>query len=139
MKRESEGIVIAIDGQIAKVKASRHVDCASCGACPGDLAAILDVYNPVAAKVGQRVMIQIPETHMLKAAFIVYLLPLITAFAGFFAGRWIAQKFGLPVLLLEVGVSFVAFALTLLYIKYYDKAMTKTKMMPVITSILSEK
>lgn len=139
MKREEEGIVIASDGKIAKVQAKRHSDCESCGACPGDIAAIMDVHNPVDAKKGQRVIIEISETNMLKAAFIVYFLPLITAFIGFLIGRWISQKYGFPVILLEVGASIAAFMLTLLYIKYYDRVVAKSKMMPVIKDILSEK
>jgi len=139
VKKETEGIVIALDGKIAKVRASRHSDCESCGACPGDKATVMDVYNPVDAKVGQRVIIEIPEANMLKAAFVVYLLPLLTTFMGFLIGVWISQKYGFPALLSEVSASIVAFVLTLLYIKYFDGSMTKTKMMPVVTDILSEK
>ncbi|WP_406542265.1 hypothetical protein [Clostridium ljungdahlii] len=42
MKRESEGIVIETSESIAKVRASRHGDCKSCGACPGDNAIVVD-------------------------------------------------------------------------------------------------
>lgn len=138
VKKEEEGIVIAIDGKMAKVRASRHSDCENCGACPGDLATVMDVYNPVDAKVGQRVSIEISETNMLKAAFIVYLLPLLTAFIGFLFGRWVSQNYGFPALLSEVGATIIAFVLTLVYIKYYDRAMKKTTMMPVIKNVLSK-
>ncbi|OPX91521.1 MAG: SoxR reducing system protein RseC [Pelotomaculum sp. PtaB.Bin117] len=90
VKKEAEGIIIALDGKIAKVRAGRHSDCDSCGACPGDKAAVMDVYNRVDAKVGQRVIIEIPEANMLKAAFVVYLLPLITIFMGYLIGVWIS-------------------------------------------------
>lgn len=136
MKEEAEGVVIALEGDVAKVRTSRHSDCDDCGMCPGDSAAILDVRNTLDAKVGQRVVIQLPESHMLKAAFVVYLLPLLATFAGFLLGMWIAQKFALPVLLLEVGVAAVAFVLTLLYIRSYDRFMARTKTMPMITRTL---
>jgi len=139
MKKETEGIIIALDGKIAKVRASRHSDCESCGACPGDKAAVMDVYNQVGAKVGQRVIFQMPEANMLKAAFIVYMLPLLTTFAGFLIGLWISQAYGLPAVISKVGASVVALVLTLLYIRYYDRSMAKRKMLPVITDILSEK
>ncbi|MDF9406873.1 SoxR reducing system RseC family protein [Pelotomaculum isophthalicicum JI] len=139
MKKEAEGIVMAIDGKIAKVRASRHSDCDSCGACPGDKATVMDVYNRADAKVGQRVVIEIPEANMLKAAFVVYMLPLLTTFMGYLIGVWISQKYGFPALLTEVSASVAAFVLTLLYIKFFDRSMTKIKMMPVITEILSEK
>ncbi|OPY61549.1 MAG: SoxR reducing system protein RseC [Pelotomaculum sp. PtaU1.Bin065] len=139
VKKEAEGIIITMDGKIAKVRASRHSDCDSCGACPGDKATVMDAYNRVDAKVGQRVIIQISEAHMLKAAFVVYMLPLLTTFMGFLIGMWISHKYGFPVLLWEVGASIAAFVLTLLYIKYFDRSMTKIKVMPVITDVLSEK
>lgn len=138
MKREAEGIVIALDGKIAKVKASRHSDCENCGACPGDLATVMDVYNPVGAKLGQRVNVEIPEANMVKAAFIVYLLPLITTFIGFLIGVWISQKYGFPELLSEVSAGVVVFVLTILYIKYFDRSMKKKTMMPVIKDVSSE-
>lgn len=139
VKKETEGVVISLDGKIAKVRASRHSDCDSCGACPGDKATIMDVYNRVDARVGQRVIIEIPEANMLKAAFVVYMLPLLTIFVGYLIGVWISQKYGSPALLTEVCTSIAAFALTLVYIKFFDRSMSKIKMMPVITEVLSEK
>lgn len=139
MKKETEGVVIALDGKVAKVRASRHSDCESCGACPGENAMVMDVYNPVDAKVGQVVAIEIPEAYMLKAAFVVYFLPLLAAFAGYLIGVWISQKYGFPALLTEISASIIAFLLSLLYIKYFDRSMGKTKKMPFITDILSEK
>ncbi|MDD4169098.1 MAG: SoxR reducing system RseC family protein [Desulfotomaculaceae bacterium] len=136
MKKGAEGIVIALDGKIAKVKASRHNDCDNCGACPGDNATVMDAYNQVDAKVGQRVNVEIPEANMVKAAFIVYLLPLITTFMGFLIGLWISQKYGFPALLSEVSASIVAFVLTILYIKYVDRSMTKTTKMPIIRDVI---
>ncbi|OPX84608.1 SoxR reducing system RseC family protein [Pelotomaculum sp. PtaB.Bin117] len=138
MKKEAEGIVIALDGRIAKVKVGRDSDCECCEACLVDRASVTDVYNPVDATVGQRVIIEIPEDNMLIAAFIAFLLPLLTTFMGFLIGVLISQEFGFPALLSEVSTSIVAFILTLLYIKYYDRSI-KTKMIPVITDVISEK
>ncbi|OPX89989.1 MAG: SoxR reducing system protein RseC [Pelotomaculum sp. PtaB.Bin104] len=139
MKKETEGVIIALDGKIAKVRASRHSDCESCGLCPGDSATVMDVMNQVQAKPGQRVIVEIPEEKMVKVAFIVYFLPLITTFIGFLIGMWIAQKYGFPTLLSEISASVTAFVLTLLYIKYFDRSMSKTRMLPVIKAVISEK
>lgn len=138
VKKEEEGVVIALEGKIAKVRASRHSDCESCGACPGDKATVLDVYNQVDAKLGQRVMITIPEANMVKAAFIVYVLPLITTFIGFLIGVWLSQKYGFPALFTEVCTSIVGFVVAIIYIKYFDRSMSKTATMPLITDILSK-
>lgn len=138
MKKKEEGVVIALEGQVAKVRASRHNDCESCGACPGDNAMIMDVYNPLEAKVGERVLFEMAAgSNMVKAAFIVYILPLLTAFLGFLIGRWAAYTFAWPVLTLEVIGTIVAFLLALVYVKSYDRSMAKTKMLPVIVNVLT--
>lgn len=103
-----------------------------------DRATVMDVYNHVDAEVGQRVIVVTPEVNMLKAAFVAFFLPLLTTFMGFLIGLWMSQKYGFPALLSEISASIVAFVLTLLYIKYYDRSI-KTIMMPVITGIISEK
>ncbi|MBP1765422.1 MAG: positive regulator of sigma RseC/MucC [Firmicutes bacterium] len=87
MEKQQEGIVIETRGDMARVKTSRHNDCENCGACPGNSAIVLDARNPLDAKIGQRVVIEIQEVNMLKAAFIVYVLPLLAAFAG--DDRWL--------------------------------------------------
>ncbi|MDD4170021.1 MAG: SoxR reducing system RseC family protein [Desulfotomaculaceae bacterium] len=132
MKRKAEGIVIALSGKTAKVRMSGQIYCESCESQLVGNASIMDVYNPVDATVGQRVIIDLPEAS-LRVAFIVFILPLITTFLGFLAGVWISQKYGFPALLSEVGASIAALALTLIYIKYFNR--TKTSMMPVITNV----
>lgn len=137
MNRESEGIVIAINGSMAKVKASRHGDCKNCGACPGDQAMVIDAVNSLGAKPGQRVTFEIKQTNMLKAAFIVYILPLILIFLGAAIGTWIAAKMGQPIKLFQVLGGIIAFALSVIYIKFFDKSASANDMHPVITRILS--
>lgn len=137
MNKESEGVVIEVSGKMAKVKSSRHGDCKNCGACPGDNATVLDVENPLGAKPGQRVVFEIKEENMLKAAFIVYILPLIAIFIGAFLGGWICQKVGGTLRMYQVGGAIIAFILAIIYIKIYDKsAHNNEKMHPVITRIL---
>ncbi|MCT8976006.1 SoxR reducing system RseC family protein [Clostridium sp. CX1] len=137
MKKESEGIVIEVSGKIAKVKSSRHGDCKNCGACPGDNAAVLDVENSLGAKPGQRVLFEIKEENMLKAAFVVYILPLIAIFLGVLLGGWISEETGGSLRLFQIGGGIIAFILAFIYIKVFDKlAHNNEKMKPVITRIL---
>ena len=91
MTNKQDGVVVAVDGLIAKVKTSRHNNCENCGACPGNSAIVLDAQNPVGAKAGQRVEIEIREAGMLKAAFVVFLLPLMAVFAGVMAAGYVAE------------------------------------------------
>lgn len=137
--KEQEGIVIGVVEDIAKVKTSRHNDCENCGSCPGNTALVLDARNPLGAKTGQRVAIEIQEVNMLKSAFIVYILPLVAIFCGAMAGGWAAEAVGSSALWFQVGGGALALVASIFYIKYFDKsARTDTKMQPVITRILSE-
>ena len=103
MKRESEGIVIETSESIAKVRASRHEDCKSCGACAGDNAIVVDAKNPVGAKPGQHVVFEIKDAHMLRAAFIVYILPLIAIFVGALLGTWVGNYVGHSEIAFQIG------------------------------------
>lgn len=139
LEKLQEGIVVEVFGDMAKVKASRHSDCENCGNCPGNTAIVVDALNPVGAQRGQRVAIEVKEVNMLKAAFIVYMLPLIAAVAGAFAGYYIANlQHAIDPLWYELGGGFVAFSLSIIYIKFFDRnARTNDKMKPVIVRILS--
>lgn len=138
MQNQQEGIVLELQGKMAKVKTARHNDCDSCGSCPGNSAMIMDARNPLGATVGQRVMIEIQEVNMLKAAFIVYVLPLIAIFTGALAGYYFYWQTGfLTERFDQVAGGIVAFLLSVWYIKHYDySARMNDKMQPVIIRIL---
>ena len=139
MKKEQIGIVIEIDGNMAKVRATRHGDCKNCGACPGENAMVVDARNPISAKVGQNVAFEIQEVNMLQAAFVVYIMTLVAIFLGALAGGYVADSIGSQsVVLFQVGGGILAFILSVLYIKFFDKSSSKNiNMQPVITKILS--
>ena len=139
MAREEEGIVIAVEGKVAKVRASQHNDCDSCGSCAGVGAAVLDVYNPIEAQLGQRVKFELSDEKALTAAFVVYILPLITAFLGYLFGVWLAHKYALPLVPMEIGGCLVGFCVALVYIKIYDRALSGVSKLPVIREILPNK
>lgn len=124
---------------MAKVKASRHSDCENCGSCPGNTAIIVEALNPVGAQRGQLVAIEVKQVNMLKAAFIVYMLPLVAAVAGVFAGNYLADAHMVAdSMWYQIGGGVVAFGLSLGYIKYFDRtARANEEMRPVITRILS--
>lgn len=137
MKTENQGVVIETSGDMAKVKSNRHGDCKNCGACPGDNATVLDVQNPLGAKPGQRVVFEIKEENMLKAAFVVYILPIIAIFLGSICGAWLASKIGQPEKIFQIGGAIIAFILSVLYVKVFDRATNKNnKVKPIITRIL---
>lgn len=138
MVKEQEGVVIEINGAMAKIKAGRHGDCKNCGACPGDKSMVLDAQNPIGAKPGQRVAFEIKETNMLKAAFIVYLLPIVAIFIGAAAGNWLAVKFQYSTQAFQITGGIIGFIISIIYIKLFEKSSNNnSRMQPVITRSLT--
>nr|WP_084576186.1 SoxR reducing system RseC family protein [Sporomusa malonica] len=139
MDKEQEGIVLEVYDGMAKVKASRHSDCENCGTCAGNEAIVAEVLNPVGAQRGQRVVIEIKEANMLRAAFVVYMLPLIAAVGGAFVATYFTDLHQVAnPLWYQIGGGFAAFGLSIMYVRYYDRnAKTDDKMKPVIIRILS--
>ena len=137
MKKESEGIVIETTEGFAKVKASRHGDCKNCGACPGDNATVVDAKNPIGAKAGEHVIFEIREQNVIKAAFIVYIMPIISIFLGVLVGTWIFDFVGFYEMVFKVAGGLVFFIISLIYIKVFDRATAKDDASkPVIKKIL---
>lgn len=137
MQKQQEGIVVEVSGHMAKVKTSRHNDCENCGACPGNSAMILDARNSIGAKPGQRVLVEIKEINMLKAAFTVYILPLLAAFVGAVIGDFVGGFLGIEELISRLAGGLGAILLSIWYIKYYDhSARMDDKMQPVIIQII---
>lgn len=135
---QQEGIVISVAGEMARVRTSRHNDCKNCGACPGNDALVLDARNPLGAKPGQLVMIEVQEIGFLKSAFIVYMLPLIAMALGALAGGYAAERLAHAALWFQVAGAAAGLAAAVLYIKYFDKSASANKnMQPVIIRILS--
>lgn len=138
MLEEHEGIVIAVTDNIARVKASRHSDCENCGACPGDNALVMDARNSIGAKVGQKVLVKIAETNMLKAAFIVYIMPLLSAAIGAAAGGEVIAYFVASFVIAgQISGGIIAFLAALYLVFRYDRhAKGSTSMQPVVIKIL---
>lgn len=126
MKTE-QGLVIEVIDDIAKIKAGRHNDCKNCGACPGDNSIIITANNKVGAKQGQRVLFEMKEGNALTATFIVFVLPLISAFIGAGLGMMIGKYFEGNINIFEIAGGIFAFALSLIFIKIYDKAVNASK------------
>lgn len=139
MQKQQEGMVLEVSGCMAKVKTSRHNDCENCGACPGNSAMILDALNSMGAKPGQCVVVEIKEINMLKAAFTVYILPLVAAFAGAIIGDFLGRFLGFEELISRLIGGSGMTLLSIWYIKYYDNsARMDDKMQPTIIQIISE-
>ncbi|MBU2701858.1 sigma-E factor negative regulatory protein RseC [Sporomusaceae bacterium BoRhaA] len=141
MLEEHEGIVIAVTDKMARVKASRHSDCENCGACPGDNAMVMDAQNPLGAVVGQKVLVKIAETNMLKAAFIVYMMPLIAIALGVIIGAEVAASFDVSdVMTGKIAGGIITFLASIYFVLRYDRhAKGSSSMQPVVIKIFESK
>lgn len=126
MKTE-EGLVIEVSDDIAKIKAGRHSDCKNCGACPGDNNIIITANNKVGARPGQRVLFEMKEGNALTATFIVFILPLISAFIGAWLGMMLGKYVDANINIFEIAGGIIAFGISLIFVKLYDKSVNASK------------
>jgi len=98
---EETGLVVSVQGDLAEVEGQPHSTCGGCavdGACGTSLLArylgpkrlSLQAHNPIGAKPGERVIIGLPESALLEAAVLAYLMPLAALVGGAVAGALIA-------------------------------------------------
>lgn len=119
-----EGKVIEIKGDITKVEIRRSTSCGTCRACwmaeGGKM--IAEAENLIGAKVGQRVRLQVSGS-ILKAAFVVYILPLLGLIIGYGVGSFISRAIGYPGFSEKVGLisGLALLVLSFIAVRYYGK------------------
>lgn len=113
---EESGRVVALDGEHAWVQTIRKSACASCeaksGCGQGVLSRISDgkanqvlVANTLKLKVGDEVLLGIPEDMLVKASFVVYLIPLLCMItAAAITDKWLLAGEGWTALAGIVGL-----------------------------------
>ena len=90
------GIITQLDGDMAEVEVQRHTACKKCGGCKlgSENSNRIKVKNRVNAEQGQRVYIDMADIGVLKAAAIMYMIPLAALIIGFMFSYYGAQHFG---------------------------------------------
>ncbi len=117
---EQQGRVVAREADAVWVETVRSGSCAACNAGRGcgqgtlerlqsDGLARVRALADVAAEVGDRVAIGIPEQLLLRGTLRVYLLPLVLLFGGALAGQYLGsgEETALPLGLLGLASGFV--------------------------------
>lgn len=122
-----QGLVIEVIDGVAKIKVGRHSDCKNCGACSGDNSIIISASNNIGAKPGQRVLFQMREENVLKATFVIFILPLISAFIGAGLGMLLGKYFESNINLFEISGAIIVFISSLIFVKLYDKSVNASK------------
>lgn len=98
---EAEGVVLSSGAGMAQVATSRASACGSCsgkqgcgvsslGQLLGGKNGAFSVSDPIGVAVGERVVIGLEETALLKGSMLAYLLPLALLLAGAVAGSLLA-------------------------------------------------
>ncbi len=96
-----EGIVTAVTATTAWVTITQSDACKSCSAghsCTSpqnNQETTLEAANPVHAAVGDRILLNVNTTSLLKASFLIYILPLLCMLAGAGIGHGIGLAAGL--------------------------------------------
>lgn len=102
--------------------------CSGCGAAKQSL--VLTAENPIGARAGDMVVISSDTGPVLKAAAVLYLLPLVLFLAGYLLGAMLWQQGAIP------GVA--ALIIGVIAIKLYDKRLSKKEIIYTITSFAGD-
>ena len=133
---QETGIIREVWGDEAKVELTPVSSCSSCALnsfCnPKDVEKpVLTAANPIHAKAGEWVKLEMNPGAAVTSAFLLFIFPLIGLLVGYFAGHSLGQ-------LGEIVGSLVGFALFLLMVRFLDPRLTKTKRFkPIIIQVLS--
>ena len=88
---EKEAWVVEVEAEEVRLRYTRHAACKDCGAClvfgkgPGEEEIVLPK-NHLEVRKGDRVVVGMPSTSLLKASVLVYLLPLLLFLFGYLVG-----------------------------------------------------
>ena len=115
-----EGFIVNLDGDLAKIRVAPNADCDNCGSCNMQHMEIV-AYNAVNASPGQKVRFTMANDNMIKISLIVFVMPLLSIFAGLYLGYLAALFTGFnQSALMTAGVAlFLGAAIAIIYI--YDK------------------
>ena len=106
-------------------------DCHKCSGCGAAKEAILlTAVNPISARVGDFVTLHSETGPVLKAALVLYMMPLALFFIGFAVGTAMGWSGGLS--------GCLAFVLSIVLIVVYDRRMAKKNTIYTITGFVAD-
>ena len=138
------GIVLRTESEAAWVKTTRSSACEGCtarGSCHtmgGGQEMEVKALNPAGAKAGDRIVLSFETRSLLKATFLIYVLPIIFLITGAAFGQVLAPRLGLSSATLSVLFGFAFFFSAVFIIKARaNKMAKKNTYQPKITKILT--
>ena len=139
---EEEGIVVETDGDVAKVSITAKSACEKCSASeichPGEHE-YMEAANPLGAKKGQKVKVVLAPQVYLKAAIILYGIPMTVFVAAAILGKNLAlqadQEANSDLWAFIAGMA--CMVVSFVFIRMYNKKVEKTQQYkPVIVEVL---
>jgi sigma-E factor negative regulatory protein RseC len=134
------GRVTNVSGGKAVVEIERGTACEKChagGACNfGKGVVLVEANDPIGVHVDQYVQLSIQNASVLRAAFVVYVIPLFALIAGTLLGEYLGRTFGIRNVL-EILLGFGCLGLSLIVVRLYNNLFKqKIKNQPVITKVI---
>ncbi|MDY6795371.1 MAG: SoxR reducing system RseC family protein [Actinomycetota bacterium] len=117
--REERGKVVEVYGDTARVMLRRSRYCEGCGSCcvvVDNDTMLAEAENRMGAVKGDRVMVNLPLEKSIKAAYILYGIPLIAFLAGFVLGALLGAAVSGSSLTMPLGLVFAFGLMALSYI-----------------------
>ena len=138
-----QGVVLRTDSGTAWVKTFRSSACEGCtakGSCHGmggEQEVEVKAINTAGARIGDRIVLSVETTSLLKATFLIYVFPIILLLVGAALGQVLAPFIELDPSVLPVLLGFAFFSAALIIIKARaNKMAQKNDYQPKVTKIL---
>jgi sigma-E factor negative regulatory protein RseC len=125
----------------AVVEIERGSACSKCHAecaCTGEdtQTMLVEACDPIGVQSDQYVQLTIQRTSVLRASFVVYMIPLFALITGVLLGEYLGQRLGVQNLL-EILVGFGCLGLSLIIVRLYNNLFKRDiRNQPVITKVI---
>lgn len=127
---QNSGIIKKINKNCITVSMYKETACSHCNNCSDKITNEITFFTDVNVEVGDIVTFEMDDRQVLKAASIVYILPIIFMILGYFLG----DKLGLSEAYC-ILTSFLSLIISFIGIYFYDKNIVKKEMENEITII----
>ncbi len=146
---EESAVVIRCEGDFAWVEATRQSACGQCSASAacgtgvldklwGHKAARMKALNRAQARAGERVLIGLQETALVRGSLILYLLPIVSLLLFAIFGKAMASQWQLPGEAVSILFGIAGFLLAGMLVRLFSRRIqTDPAYQPVILKRLA--